>query len=435
MRSLVILFFVASLLAIDNADAARILGLFSYTGRSHHMVFEPLLQRLAERGHHVTVVSHFPLKNPPENYTDVSLQGIAEIGLEVLDLNMVERKNQFLKKIGLDMIVKQIVEFQPLKDMALDICSKLVSWQPLAEALQKEYDVILMENFNSDCMLGLTHVYGLKVPVVALLSTTMIHWSADRMGVSDNPAYVPVVSSHFTPQMSFRERLENTFLSAYFKIWFRYQIQMKEQEIIERHFGRKIVDLNDLAKNTSLMLVNVFHSLNGVRPLVPGVVEVGGMHLNPKRTAIPSYMERFINESAEGVVIFSFGSLIRTSTISPHKEQMIMDALSRLKQRVIWKYEDSAEEGTVEGNVMKVRWLPQYELLRHKKVLGFIGHGGMLGMTEAISAGKPMVVVPFFWRPAVQRCHGAGSRLRCRYLLRGSYSRIAAGSGAESIEC
>jgi glucuronosyltransferase len=37
-----------------------------------------------------------------------------------------------------------------------------------------------------------------------------------------------------------------------------------------------------------------------------------------------------------------------------------------------------------------------YIFAGHKKVLGFIGHGGLLGMTEAISAGKPMLVVPFF---------------------------------------
>lgn len=32
----------------------------------------------------------------------------------------------------------------------------------------------------------------------------------------------------------------------------------------------------------------------------------------------------------------------------------------------------------------------------HPKVLAFVAHGGLLGMIEAISAGKPMVVVPFF---------------------------------------
>ena len=37
--------------------------------------------------------------------------------------------------------------------------------------------------------------------------------------------------------------------------------------------------LGDLAKNTSLMLVNTHYSLNGVRPNTPSVIEVGGLHI------------------------------------------------------------------------------------------------------------------------------------------------------------
>nr|QNS26334.1 UDP-glycosyltransferase UGT46A13 [Ostrinia furnacalis] len=396
MRALLTVFSLAAVLKLDDANAARVLGLFPHTGKSHQMVFDPLLRTLAERGHHVTVVSFFPVKNPPENYTDVSLEGIAGLGLEVIDLAMYENGNVLLKMLGLDNIARQLLDFEPLAEMALDVCSKLVSFPPLVEVLRKDYDVILVENFNSDCMLGLSHVYGKKVPVIGLLTSSLMQWSADRIGVNDNPAFVPVLSAHYTSRMNFYERLENTFLNVYFKVWFRYNIQLKEQEIIERHFGRRIPDLRDLAKNTTLLLANVFHSLNGVRPLIPGLVEVGGMHLNHKRSVIPPYIERFMNESDHGVVLLSFGSLIKTSTMPEYKERMIISALSRLKQRVIWKFEESEEEGTLEGNVMKVRWIPQYDLLRHKKVLAFIGHGGLLGMTEAISAGKPMVVVPFF---------------------------------------
>ncbi|CAG9785772.1 unnamed protein product [Diatraea saccharalis] len=399
MRAHFAIFSVAAVLVfVNNASSARILGLFPHTGKSHQMVFEPLLRRLAERGHHVTVVSFFPLKNRPENYTDVSLEGIASLGVETIDMAEFESYNGIVEvPLWIENIMRQIFDINPLGDMALNVCSKLVSWQPLAEALRKDYDVALVEFFNSDCVHGLMHVYGKKVPTIAMLSSGLMQWSADRIGVTDNPAYVPTFSSFLTSRMTFMERLENTIANCYLKLWYRYKVQMKEQEIIERHFGRKIPDLNDIAKNsTTMMMANVFHSLNGAKPLLPGLVEVGGMHLNPKSTGIPLYMERFLNESDQGVVLFSFGSLLKTSTIPEYKEQMIMNALSRLKQNVIWKYENSAEEGTRIGNILKVRWIPQYDLLRHKKVIAFIGHGGLLGMTEVVSVGKPMLVVPFF---------------------------------------
>ncbi|CAB3222586.1 unnamed protein product [Arctia plantaginis] len=390
--------FLLALIAAENAQAARILGLFPHTGKSHQMVFDPLLKTLAERGHHLTVVSFFPIKDPPANYTTVSLEGLSPLGLETVDLSFYEddASATVLSLLGIKQIYQQFMDFQPLSDLALDVCSKLVDFQPLAEVLQKSYDIILVETFNSDCMLGLAHVYGLKAPFVSLLTSSMMHWCPDRIGVTDNPSYVPILSSEFTSEMSFMQRLENTFMNVYYKIWYRYAIQLKEKAMIEKRFGRRIPDLQDLGKNVTAMMLNTFHSLNGVRPLLPGVIEVGGMHLDPRPRAIPHYIERFLNESEHGVVLFSWGSLIKTATIPKYKEDIIINALSKIKQRVIWKYENSDEEGTLTGNILKVKWIPQYDLLQHKKVIAFIAHGGLLGMTEAVSAGKPMLIVPFY---------------------------------------
>jgi len=39
--------------------------------KSHIVSFEPLFLELAHRGHNVTVVSKFFVKNPPVNYTQI----------------------------------------------------------------------------------------------------------------------------------------------------------------------------------------------------------------------------------------------------------------------------------------------------------------------------------------------------------------------------
>ncbi|CAH2232696.1 jg5321 [Pararge aegeria aegeria] len=282
------LLYCAAILALSNyVHSARILGLFPHTGKSHQMVFEPLLRKLAERGHHVTVASFFPLKNPPANYTDISFEGIATLGLESFDLNWYENPDIILRLPMIGRLVKQLNDFHPLAGMALKVCSKAVDWPPLSEALEKDYDVVFVENFNSDCMLGLLHVHGINAPVIALLSSNLMPWSADRIGVTDNPSYVPVISTDYHSRMPFWERMGNTFLKIYHKLWFRYLVQVKEQEIIEKHFGRKIPDLEDLGRNISLMMLNTYHALNGPAPLVPGLLEVGGMHLDPTRKVIP----------------------------------------------------------------------------------------------------------------------------------------------------
>lgn len=271
-----------------EAHSARILGLFPHTGKSHQMVFDPLLRALAERGHRVTTVSFFPFKNPPANYTEVSLEGIAGLGLESFDLSIYEAPNLLLKIPIVKRIAKQLMEFQPLAGMALNVCGKALDWPPLMEALKGEYDVVILENFNSDCMLGLLNVFGIRSPVVALLSSSFLPWSGNRIGVFENPAHVPVISTSFIAPMTFMERLENAFIYLYHSVWFYYSVQVKERELIEKRFGRKIPELHALGKNYSLMMVNTFHALNGIRPTVPGVVEVGGMHLDHSRKVIPA---------------------------------------------------------------------------------------------------------------------------------------------------
>uniref|UniRef100_A0A2A4IU38 UDP-glycosyltransferase n=1 Tax=Heliothis virescens TaxID=7102 RepID=A0A2A4IU38_HELVI len=273
---------IIAIFAIQNVQSANILGIFPHVGKSHFLAFEPLLKDLARRGHQVTVVSFFPQNDPPANYTDVSLRKIAEVRKEAVNLQVFEKSNKLMNSLGLKMFLTQIFAFRPLSDLALNVCSGLVKFPPLAQVLQKHYDVVLVENFNSDCVLGLLHIYKIKAPVISLLSCPMMQWSASRIGLTDNPSFVPTITSQTSLISSFLERLENSAMYVYFKLWFRYAVQVKERAIIEKRFQRRIPDLDVLAKNISMMLVNTHHSLNGVRPLLPGVVEVGGMHLKNK---------------------------------------------------------------------------------------------------------------------------------------------------------
>lgn len=56
-------------------NSHRILGLFPHPGMSHFQFFHPVMKALAEAGHEVTVLSHFPSKVPIDNYRDEVLSG------------------------------------------------------------------------------------------------------------------------------------------------------------------------------------------------------------------------------------------------------------------------------------------------------------------------------------------------------------------------
>lgn len=57
----------------DSTESLKILGLFPHPGISHFHFFHPIMRGLAEKGHDVTVISHFPDTNAIQNYKDVTL--------------------------------------------------------------------------------------------------------------------------------------------------------------------------------------------------------------------------------------------------------------------------------------------------------------------------------------------------------------------------
>lgn len=273
------MYFILFILLIVPSDAYRILCLLPYPGKSHYMVFEPILRELTYRGHQLTVVSFFP--NPDENRRDVSLAHLAPINLEVIDL-----KGHDQTYFGLEKHYEHFPVIKMLAKSNLILCEKIINSEVFEEFVRGdgEYDVVLMEYFNMDCMLGIVHNYG--KPSVGLISCTMLPWTPSRAGAPDNPAYVPNTMLPFTENMSFFERLENMVVLYFYNIWYDFTIWRTERRILETRLGRSLPPLSDIAKNTSVVLVNTHHTLNGVKVVPPSIVEVGGIHLH-NRTAQP----------------------------------------------------------------------------------------------------------------------------------------------------
>lgn len=82
---------VAILFLIESTNGLRILGLFPHPGASHFHFFHPVMRGLAEAGHDVTVVSHFPDHNPPKNYKDLQLTGL-DVLINAIDLKVCTQK-------------------------------------------------------------------------------------------------------------------------------------------------------------------------------------------------------------------------------------------------------------------------------------------------------------------------------------------------------
>lgn len=62
------------LLSVNSSLSSNILAFLPTKARSHYGAFEPLLKELAIRGHNMTVLSPFPLKNPPPTYHHIQVE-------------------------------------------------------------------------------------------------------------------------------------------------------------------------------------------------------------------------------------------------------------------------------------------------------------------------------------------------------------------------
>lgn len=65
---------VGILISVNGCFTSNILAFLPTKARSHYGAFEPLLKELAVRGHNVTVLSPFVMKNPPPSYHHIQVE-------------------------------------------------------------------------------------------------------------------------------------------------------------------------------------------------------------------------------------------------------------------------------------------------------------------------------------------------------------------------
>ena len=73
-------------------------------------------------------------------------------------------------------------------------------------------------------------------------------------------------------------------------------------------------------------------------------------------------LDKFINESEHGVIVFSLGSTVRADTMSEHKRDAFLQAFEELPQRVLWKWEGDTLPGNPK-NIKITKWMPQGDVL------------------------------------------------------------------------
>ncbi|KAF7992648.1 hypothetical protein HCN44_004992 [Aphidius gifuensis] len=271
----IVLILMSSFVNINNGY--RILGIFPSRPRSHHIMFDAICKELANRGHHVDVMTMYPNKNPPKNYNVIA-------NFEKYDESVVNKFNiSFAMKID-GIVLRRISEYHGnriCEYLGLPEIQKIVKNPPTNPA----YDLVIVESFGANCFIGIGHV--LKVPVIMASSTLDLPWLDNALGQPANTAFFPSFFTINIHPMSFFTRLFNTLNYHINLIGYQQLTKAIQNSQMKKYLDDNIPPLEELEKNVVLALVNSFHSLNGIRPITPSIIEVGGLHVNSNFVPLP----------------------------------------------------------------------------------------------------------------------------------------------------
>lgn len=244
-------------------------------------------------------------------------------------------------------------------------------------------------------VLGFGHL--LKTPVVIAISSMQMPYVDEFMANPLSYASRPGMFYDDAVLRTFWDRLRNVVTN--FMMTREFFFYTRDQtEVMRKYLGQDVPDVRELERRVALSVVNTHYTFHGVRPSVPAVVEVAGIHIEEDESKLTPELEAWLNASNDGLVYFTLGSLINIETLP---EKTIFDLYASFKKiapiKVLMKCADKTKlPAGLPKNVLTSPWIPQIPVLRHKNTRVFITHGGLMGSQEALYYGVPIIGIPVF---------------------------------------
>lgn len=218
--------------------------------------------------------------------------------------------------------------------------------QRFLHATDQHYDLILAEQYYQDAFLMFGHKF--KAPIVSICKSrysinqyntiteffsATFGWNTyfDSMfGSFGAWAHVPHELYIVPDRMNFWQRLKNVYFCLLDK-YARHNVYIPQQqaladkyfahlpsnftEFLKLQFGLNFVHiwlagprptLEELGRSVSVILQNSHAPMSSVKPNVPGIIDVGGIHITPANP-LPGKIKTFLDDARHGAIYFSFG--------------------------------------------------------------------------------------------------------------------------------
>ncbi|KRT79305.1 glucuronosyltransferase, partial [Oryctes borbonicus] len=315
-------------LSFCTIDGFKILCIAPAMSHSHYTLASTLAKDLAKRGHEVTILAPYKEKEPVENLRSLLLTGFVEEWDKVKEtMNMFNTGN-----------LPTILTLMQLGGMGGMLVDKTLGHEVVQDLLNSNetFDAVILEHFISDGLRAIAYHFG-AVPI-SFASTSPGTWTNHLVGNIDLPSYTTQVYIESPIHTDFCKRIHNMLLYILQKLYDHLFFYPKQNAIIHKYFP-DFPHIYDLMYNTSLILFSSDASFSEPVPKLPNMIEIGGFHVLPTKK-LPEDLQKILDNAKNGVVYFSMGSVLNSKDMPSEKRDAILKSLSKLKETVLWKYEE-----------------------------------------------------------------------------------------------
>uniref|UniRef100_A0A915B6U5 glucuronosyltransferase n=1 Tax=Parascaris univalens TaxID=6257 RepID=A0A915B6U5_PARUN len=387
MRTILLAFALISI-----SSSYKILIYSAQTARSHVTFMGHIADTLVDAGHDVVVF--LPALNDEVNITGVKK---CRTILKARDFDMPYKVDailaDFWRKSAASM--KEILSIARVyqRSMSLLCESHLKDKETIKKLSNEKFDLGIAELFNL-CSYALFKASNISSHVSAS-PTNLAEWMTDPFGVDSNPSYVPALVSEHSDRMSYLERAKNLAAMTASRYGLKYLSKSVLDPIFRKEFGEQF-ELEEEIARSSFLFVNSEDFTEFPRPLNHKIIFIGGIGAQ-KAKPLEGELKNLMDAAVNGAVLVSFGSLANSSLMPVELKTAFIETFKAFpKVTFIWKYEVDDDVGSGVKNLVKVKWMPQNDLLAHPNLRAFISHGGMNSVTESTHAGVPIVCIPLF---------------------------------------
>lgn len=255
---------------VSSSLCANILFIGIIPAISHQTVVRPLIAELSLKGHNVTLITTDPVWNK-------TLVNLTEIDVsEAYKIFTPGEVSSLIKHVS----PKETAQF--FHTLLLNVVSLELQNPRVQNLIQDDsysFDVVVSEVHNP-AMFAFSERF--KCPLVTYSTLGGLDNAFEGIGNPTHPLVPTDILFEKSYKLNFVERVESLYFYVWYQFYYRYYYLPRLDKVVKEYFGSGTPYIGDIEKNVSLFLMNVNPIIHMPRATVPGIVQLGPLHIKSK---------------------------------------------------------------------------------------------------------------------------------------------------------